>query len=296
MAQQFDVAAKLLLGRPRSALFPRLFGGPVIHWHNVELPRIENKRSDLVGETASGELTYLEVDTGNDPEELPRRTCRNFILMEDRFPGRIVVPVVLYIGRGPMKFQPPYQSNRLWFDYVVLDMRREDGAELLASDDIEDNMLALLTDTVDKKGVITRVMEKLAEIEGRRREDMALLFIILGGLRDLEKEIIERVEAMITMTDLLQNQVLGPALRDRFAAGEEKGREQGLREGIQEGLREGLQEGRRDLLLKLLRARFGPITDSIRDRIASANEAQLSDWGVRFLSIDRIEDLFSETD
>ncbi len=46
-------------------------------------------------------------------------------------------------------------------------MRGQDGAELLASDDIEDNILALLTDTVDQKSVIARVMEKLAEIEGR---------------------------------------------------------------------------------------------------------------------------------
>lgn len=54
-------------------------------------------------------------------------------------------------------------------------MRGEDGAELLASDDIEDNMLALLTDTVDQKSVIARVMEKLAEIGGGAAGSMALL-------------------------------------------------------------------------------------------------------------------------
>lgn len=82
------------------------------------------------------------------------RLCRNFILMEDWLPGQIVVPLVLCIGPGPMKSNPLYQSRRLWFDYTVIDIRGEEGAGLLASGDIEDNMPAMLTDAVNKKSVI----------------------------------------------------------------------------------------------------------------------------------------------
>ncbi|MFN7923938.1 MAG: hypothetical protein U0Q16_27805 [Bryobacteraceae bacterium] len=71
MAQDYDVAAKLLLGRRTSLLFPRLFRGGVAHWHNVELPRVQNKRSDLLAETVHCEIAYLEIDSQNEAK-LPR--------------------------------------------------------------------------------------------------------------------------------------------------------------------------------------------------------------------------------
>lgn len=43
-----------------------------------------------------------------------------------------MVPVFLYIGRGPMSFKAPCRSGRRWFGYVVIDMRGWGRAELLA--------------------------------------------------------------------------------------------------------------------------------------------------------------------
>ena len=43
-----------------------LTGGPVEKWLNVELPKLQNPRADLLGETADGELVHVELQSGND--------------------------------------------------------------------------------------------------------------------------------------------------------------------------------------------------------------------------------------
>ncbi|MFN7924537.1 MAG: DUF4351 domain-containing protein [Bryobacteraceae bacterium] len=278
MAQRYDVTAKLLLGRPHSAAFPRLFGGAVKHWHSVELPQVENKRPDMVPETVSGEIGYLEIDSQNE-RDLPRRMCGNYMEIEDRFPGKVVNPVLFYIGKDPMRHKRPYEQNRLKFDYDLVDARGLNGAELLAAPDIEDNMLALLTSDADRERVMSVVLDKLAAIQGRRREDMALLFVILGGLRDAEQEIIERVETMVTMADLMANKVLGPVLQDRFEQGERRGRE------------EGQQNGERKLLIVQMERRFGPLNPAAKLRIEQASEEQLMRWGIDLLTVRSLEEL-----
>ncbi|MFN7924538.1 MAG: DUF4351 domain-containing protein [Bryobacteraceae bacterium] len=290
MAQRYDVTAKLLLGRPRSVVFPRLFGGDVKHWHNVELPQVENKRSDMVPETVNGEIGYLEIDSQNE-RDLPRRMCGNYMEMEDRFPNNVVNPVLLYIGCDPVRHKTPYEKNRLKFDYDLIDAHGFSGAELLAAPDLEDNMLALLASDADRERVISVVLEKLAAIQGRQREDMALMFVILGGLRKVEQEIIERAKTMVTMADLMANKVLGPVLQDRLDEGERRGVERGRAEGRAEGLQTGRKTGECTLLIAQMERRFGALSPAAKQRIEQASEEQLMRWGIDLLTARSLEEL-----
>ena len=38
-----------------------------MRWHNAELPKVEQIRVDLLGETADGELIHIELQSTNDP-------------------------------------------------------------------------------------------------------------------------------------------------------------------------------------------------------------------------------------
>lgn len=270
MAQHFDVSAKLLLGRAASALFRPLLGGGVVRWHNVELPVVKNQRADLVGEMETGEISYLEIDSQNEAE-LPREMCFKFMQVQDRFRGKKVNPVLLYIGRGPMRHESPYAEERIDFRYELFDIREFEARLLLDSPDLEDNMLALLTADADKERVMAVTIDKLARAPRGKQKDLALVFVIVGGLRGVASEIMERVKTMVTIEDLLENEVLGPALRDRFAAGRE--------------------EGERKVLVLQLERRFGPLTDAHRNRIHCASEEQVTRWAVEVLSASRIEDV-----
>ncbi|TKD12348.1 Rpn family recombination-promoting nuclease/putative transposase [Polyangium fumosum] len=57
---------------------------------------------------------------------------------------------------------------------------------------------------------------------------------------------------------------------------------------------EGRMEGQARLLRKLLTARFGALPASARTKIADADEATLSRWGVRLLTAETLDEVFGE--
>ena len=74
--RNYEVVFKLIL---------REIEAPIAPWLNVELPEVRNTRVDLLGETATGDLIHIELQSTNDPD-MPlrmaeyclrvRRNCR----------------------------------------------------------------------------------------------------------------------------------------------------------------------------------------------------------------------------
>ena len=73
----------------------------------------------------------------------------------------------------------------------------------------------------------------------------------------------------------------------------QEGEQKGRQEGEQKGRQEGRQEGEAQVLLRLLERRFGSVPDTVRDRIASADVADLDQWIMRVLDAGSIEDVLS---
>jgi flagellar biosynthesis/type III secretory pathway protein FliH len=71
--------------------------------------------------------------------------------------------------------------------------------------------------------------------------------------------------------------------------GWQKGRQEGRQEGWQEGRQEGRQEGGANILLRLIEQKFGPPSESVRARIASADPETLLSWSERILSADSLD-------
>lgn len=57
---------------------------------------------------------------------------------------------------------------------------------------------------------------------------------------------------------------------------------------------EGRQQGEAHLLLRLLEKKFGPLDARVRDRIVSAEAGRLLEWGERFVSAERLADVFGD--
>jgi predicted transposase/invertase (TIGR01784 family) len=65
-------------------------------------------------------------------------------------------------------------------------------------------------------------------------------------------------------------------------------------EGREAGRQEGRQEGEARLLLRLLETRFGPLDERTRTRVLSAGAGRLLEWGERFVSAERLTDVFGD--
>jgi hypothetical protein len=85
---------------------------------------------------------------------------------------------------------------------------------------------------------------------------------------------------MPILNDIMDHEVIGPAIR------------QGLEQGKQEGRQEGKQEEAVAMLRRLMTKRFGPLPRSVEDHLAKLSLAELENLGDRFLDAGSIAELF----
>jgi flagellar biosynthesis/type III secretory pathway protein FliH len=69
----------------------------------------------------------------------------------------------------------------------------------------------------------------------------------------------------------------------------EQGRQQGIEQGIEKGIEKGIEQGEANVLLHLITKKFGPPSESVRQRIAAADADTLLHWSERILTADSLE-------
>jgi hypothetical protein len=173
---------------------------------------------------------------------------------------------------GPSLLEPDFQ-----FKYILVDIRDLDSAALLSSNRVEDNLLAILTRLADPAAAIRQILARIASLEGPARRDAFAQFLILSGMRRLSRTVKEEAQKMPILNDILDHEVIGPAIL------------QGRREGRQEGL----QEGRKELIVRILEKRFGQIPEWVETRLLSLSAAELDELAVRILDASGLGELFS---
>jgi hypothetical protein len=182
------------------------------------------------------------------------------------------------------------RSAGLNFRYDVVDVRDMDGEALVESEFISDNILAVLARTGDRAGAIRRIIGKIGRLEPGRREDAIRKLLILSGIRGLEKTVTEERNRMPVTFDIMDNEVLGPVIRE----GIRQGLEQGLAEGREQGLEQGQAEGSRRIMRVLLEKRFGMLPAWVNQRLASCTDSQTDDLALRLLDAKSLESLFCQ--
>lgn len=61
---------------------------------------------------------------------------------------------------------------------------------------------------------------------------------------------------------------------------------------LEQGRAEGRLEGERQMLIRLLDMRFGPLSDRYRTRIEAADETLLTRWSARLWTAHKLQDIF----
>jgi hypothetical protein len=92
---------------------------------------------------------------------------------------------------GPTSAAPDFS-----FRYTLVDIRELDGAMLLASNRVEDNLLAILTTLRDKAGAVRQILARIANLEEPARRAAFAQFLIISGVRRLAQTIKEEAQKM----------------------------------------------------------------------------------------------------
>lgn len=258
--QEYDVVFKLIL-QSVDLTVRELGGPPIARWLNVELPEVRNTRVDLLGETAAGELIHIELQSTNDPDmplrmaEYCLRVRRNF----RKFPQQILV----YLGDAPLRMESELNGPKLSYSYRIVDIRDLDGERLLASPEVGDNIVAILTSLPDRRGTVRRIVERIAALGPGQREAMLRRLSILAGLRHLGQVVKEEAIKMPITEDIMNHDVIGPTAKKAAL----------------------------EVLRPVMEERFGPIPAWAEERLSGMHPRAVIALGARVLHAKSLEDL-----
>jgi hypothetical protein len=267
--QKYDVALKVLLQSQARRTISELTGTTIAKWLDVELPKVQNLRLDLLGETVGDELIHLELQSGNDAG-MPLRMAE-YCLGVFRLFGRFPRQVLLYVGEAPLRMATKLRGGGLSFHYRAVDIRRLDGDRLLESEEVGDNVIAILAHLRDHKEAVRKIVARLAGLAPSERATALEQLFILAGLRRLEETVEQEARKMPVYIDILENKVLGREFK--------------------KGLQEGRQEGELAILRRLIERRFGSLPSWAEQRLAGASTEQLEELATRVLDAASLEQL-----
>jgi hypothetical protein len=263
--QEYDVALKVILRGSARLVMEQLGGGALQSWLDVELPGVSSPRVDLLGESGAGDLLHFELQSGNDAQMAIRMA--EYSLRVFRQFGRFPQQVLLYVGSAPLRMETQLCGPDLWFRYRAVDIRDLDGSRLLDSDQVGDNILALLTRLHDEREAIRRVLHRIAGLPAGERENSFQQLMLLAGLRQIEETIEEEAKRMPILNDILEHKVLGREYK------------------------RGRQEEAIALVRRLIEKRFGTLPGWAEERLASRSSAELEELGLQVLDARTLEEL-----
>lgn len=297
---EYDVTLKRILTRPGSALLVALTGSSSLRWLNVELPKVNNRRLDLLGERPDGELFGIELQSRNE-KHFPFRMGAYLFGAAEQY-GRLPRQIVLYVGEARLRMKDRIETPDLTYRFHLVDIRDLDGEALLASPNLGDNVLAILTRLGDQRDTVRRILERIARGPvGERGEALAELSIVAGLRKPARAVIVKEAKNMPIHYDIMDNELIGPVIRKEQAKASREGRLEGRLEGLLEGRAEGREQGReqgreegqRDILLDLMQKRFGRVPQRIRRRLTALKPDEIRAATLRVLDAQRIDDLFA---
>ncbi len=267
--QEYDVALKLLLQGSATVTMRALTGTTVAKWLDVELPKVQNLRLDLLGETVEGDLIHLELQSTNDPA-MPLRMAE-YALGVFRLFQKFPLQVVLYVGQAKMRMDDKLRGAEVSFAYHLIDIRTLDGEQLLESDAIGDNLIAILARLRDDRRAVHRVVRRIAGLNAAQRDAALSQLFILAGLRRLASVVEEESSKMPIETSILEHDVLGPLFL--------------------KGVQQGVQKGEVAVLRRQIQRRFGALPGWASDKLESLSTSSLEDLSERVLDATSVEEL-----
>lgn len=267
--QEYDIALKLLLQSSAKLTLRELTGTAIAKWLDVELPKVQNLRLDLLGQTVDGELIHLELQSGNDAA-MPFRMLE-YCLGVQRLCGQFPRQILLYVGDAPLRMESELRGPNLLFQYRLIDIRTLDGDRLLESDEVGDNVIAILAQLRDHKEAVRKIFARIAGLAAAERETAKTQLLILAGLRHLAATVELEAQNMPIDLDIRDHEVIGPWIIDAERKGERK--------------------GELKILRRVIEKRFGAIPSWAAEQLATRSSAELEELSVRVLDAQGIEEL-----
>ena len=232
----YDRSLRELFQDIPKTLIKLLVGKEIKEILDNSFPQVEERRVDLLTRLEDNTLFHLEIQSIDD-KNMPLRMLKYATLIYEHY-QEFPLQLVLYVGEKKLDIKSKIKAKNLEYNYEVKDIREFDCSILIESEDITDNIIALLCNIKDIDKFFKTLNEKLKRFSPKKREDyLKKVFYLLRLRPKLNEEYEKRVKEvkMPFVIELEDDPV--------YTKGLEKGIEKGRREGRIEGRIEGRLEG-----------------------------------------------------
>lgn len=162
------------------------------------------------------------------------------------------------------------------FSYEILNLQEVPAQVFLDSPRSAERVLAVVSRSPDPRGTIRRILASWKDLpENELRENVDRLRT-LSQLRKREIMTIEEVKHMPFELDITESEIY----------------KMGQVQGIAEGKAEGRVEGARQVLVRFLEKRFGPLTRMDKKRIGAGSPTDLDQWTDRSVAAGTVAEIF----
>ncbi|MBF0437052.1 MAG: hypothetical protein HQL77_17030 [Magnetococcales bacterium] len=181
---QYDTTLKDLFEKPPQRLLQILIGREAVELLSVEFASTQKRLPDLLFLLKDDSIFHLELHGRS--EVMDWRMLMYYSVIRQRYPNRVLVQKVLYVGLKEWQSGSSIEEPNLSFRYEVIDIRSIDCRELLDSPSLEENILAILCRIDNQKEVIREILYRINELPIKTRADALTKLVILSRLRRLE--------------------------------------------------------------------------------------------------------------
>jgi hypothetical protein len=165
------------------------------------------------------------------------------------------------VGEAPLRMKGGLSGPSFSFGCRIVDIRDLDGGRLLASAQIADNLIAVLTKVHDQRATVN-ILGRIAAQDPAERDRAFAGFMILAGLRNLEEVIEREVSKMPILGDIMDHKVLGREFK----------------------------RGELAVLIRQAEKRFGSIPAGIRQKLTGMSIPELESAALRLLDARNVEE------
>jgi len=225
----YDRSLRELFGEVPKTLIKLLINKEIKEILDISFPKVEERKVDLLTRLEDNTLFHLEIQSTDD-KTMPIRMLQYTSLIYEKY-KQFPKQLVLYVGNKKIKIKNGINTKELVYNYEVRDIREFDCSILIQSEDIADNIIALLCDIKDIDRFFKVLNQKLENFSPKKREDyLRKLFYLMKLRPNIHKEykIKTKESKMPFVIDLADDPVY----------------QEGLEEGIEKGIEKGKLEGK----------------------------------------------------
>ena len=256
----------------------------------TEQERVEDRRADLVVKLKlknnQAFILHIEIQSSND-YKMPLRMMRYYTDIALAYPKLPIKQYVIYIGQQSLKMNGFVQELGWKYCYQLIDMKDVDCETLIARNNPDALVLAILCDFKghNEQEMVNHIVLGLHELlkdDPKQFREYLSMIDILAENRNLQPHI-EKASQMITQITVEKSGL--------YQLGKKRGEKGGEQRGERRGIISTLQKS----IINILTTRFQQIPELINTQLlATKNINTLNKLLITAININKPENLFDE--